>query len=81
MKNVAFVESKNKIYKSNQVTVYNKKCRKCYKTKVVYYCEDCNNIYKIKAIKYDNCEEINYKIIIKGYCKSTGRKFKKKFYF
>lgn len=62
------------------VTVYNKICKKCYKTKATYFCEDYNNIYKIKIIKYIKCDEINYKICIVIYCKSTGKKYRKKFY-
>lgn len=80
LKNVAIVNSKNQIYKSNIVTVYNKICKKCYKTKAVYCYEDCNNIYKIKVIKYTRCEEVNYKICIKAYCKSSKKRLKKKFY-
>lgn len=80
LKNVAIVQSKNQRYKSNTVIVYNKVCRKCYKTKVIYWCEDCDYIYKIKAIKYVRCDQINYKICIKGFCKSSGKRFKKKLY-
>lgn len=80
LKNVAIICSKNQEYKSNTVIVYNKKCKKCYKTKVIYCCEDCNNIYRIKVIKYVKCEQIYYKICIMIYCKTCKKKYKKKFY-
>lgn len=70
LKNIATIKSKNHIYHSNTVIVYNKKCKKRYKTKFVYCFEDCNNIYKIKVIKYVKCEQINYKVRMRIYCKN-----------
>lgn len=81
LKNIATIQSGNQIYKSNTVIVYNKVCKKCYKTKAIYYCEDCSNKYKIKIIKYVRCEQINYKICIMVYCKASKERYRKKFYF
>ena len=80
IKNVATVQNKNQIYKSNTVIVYNTICKKCYKTKAIYNYEDCNNIYRIKIIKYEKCEQINYKISIIIYCKNSRKIIRKKLY-
>ena len=80
LKNIAIITCENKIYKSNIVTVYNKKCKKCCKTKLVYYCNNDEKIGRIKVVKYVRCEQVNYKICMWFYCKADKKICRKKFY-
>ena len=79
LRNIAEIESNGKIYKSNTVTVFNKKCKSKCKEKIIYYGENCNCKYRIKVKKCLIDFKESYKVSITIYNKRSRQIKKIKF--